>query len=249
MKIPRRKFRLFYVDFPWFYNDRKKHRKDNPAKETRFGMGAQGNYSAGCMTDQEILELSPLMEATSEDDAYMFMWATAPRLPFAIEVGEYFGFTYITIAFVWVKTTQQDKVFYGTGAYTGSNVELLLLFRKNPKKRSCWHDNGGGAFKPGQVIAAPHPVDGNGKKIHSRKPAIFREVLEQWLGPVDRVEMFATESAPGWESWGHALSGYDIKFEMLEHIGYEDPRLVNYVYNLYMRRLDENPKRDRGRSA
>lgn len=210
----RERYRVLYVDPPWFYNDRKVERKDNAAGETRFGIGAQGHYSAGCMTDQELLDLAPLVAAISLDDAYMFMWATSPRLDFAIKLGEAWGFRYITQAFVWVKTTSGGKPFFGTGAYTGSNVEPVLLFRRGGKSTRCWHSNGGGVFKPPQVLLAPHPVDTNGKKIHSRKPAEIRDWLERWLGDVPRVELFATVGWPGWRCLGHALNGIDIRDEL-----------------------------------
>jgi N6-adenosine-specific RNA methylase IME4 len=209
------RYRVLYVDPPWFYADRKKERKDNAAGETRFGIGAQGHYSAGCMTDRDLLEMAPLIQAVTLPDAYMFMWATSPRLDFAIQLGEAWGFRYITQAFVWVKTTSVQMLpFFGAGAYTGSNVEPVLLFRRGSKSTRCWHPNGGGAFKPPQVLLACHPRDQRGKKIHSRKPAQIQEWLEQWLGDVPRAELFATVSRHGWRSLGHALSGMDIREQM-----------------------------------
>lgn len=207
-------FRLIYADPPWFYNDRKAVRKGNAAGAPRFGIGASGHYSAGCMSDSQLAELGPLLERVLAPDAYLFMWATSPRLDSALKLGESWGFEYVTQAFVWVKTTKTGLPFYGTGAYTGSNVEPVLLFRRGGRRYKCWHSNGGGAFKPGQVVMAPHPTDSNGKKIHSRKPAIVREHLDRWLPVVPRLELFATERSEGWVSLGHALSGLDIHEEL-----------------------------------
>ncbi|MBV9264070.1 MAG: hypothetical protein JO324_07085, partial [Candidatus Eremiobacteraeota bacterium] len=46
-----------------------------------------------------------------------------------------------------------------------------------------------------QVVLAP-------RVGHSRKPAVFRTMIEQLCGDRPRIELFAREPAPGWLSWG-----------------------------------------------
>jgi N6-adenosine-specific RNA methylase IME4 len=57
------------------------------------------------------------------------------------------------------------------------------------------------------VVAAPRPVDGAGKVVHSKKPDVFRAHIEQLFGPsVRKVELFARGTpAPGWDSWGNEI--------------------------------------------
>lgn len=219
------KYRLIYADPPWHYNDRKAIRKDNPNKAPRFGIGAHGNYSAGTMTNQELADMAPLVQAVCEPDAYLFMWATGPRLDSALAIGDAWGFVFVTIAFCWVKTTKTGVPFFGTGAYTGSNVEPVLLFRRQGSKK-CWHPNGGGHYKPAQVLLTPHPTDAAGKIIHSRKPQHIRSRLEMWLGEIPRLELFATERSPGWTALGHALTGTDIRDNLAALADHNSPKEI-----------------------
>ncbi|MDD5305626.1 MAG: MT-A70 family methyltransferase, partial [Elusimicrobia bacterium] len=58
-----------------------------------------------------------------------------------------------------------------------------------------------------EVIYAPHPRDDDRKIIHSRKPAIFRELIVKLFGDHPRVEVFARERHPGWHAIGDQLPG------------------------------------------
>lgn len=211
--------RLFCPDLPWPYGDRKKYRKDNPLKETRLGTGAHGAYSAGTMTAEDVFDLKPEIQRLMTPDAYMLMWAVMPRLDFAMEAMKHYGFQYRTTPYVWVKVTENGKTCKLPGAYTLSNVEVMLLGR--PKGTKCWHSNAKGCYKPAQVIHASHPRDPiTGKIIHSRKPDIFYEDIEKWLFPYlgegKALEMFATKPRDNWLTLGHALTGTYMKEDLRE---------------------------------
>ena len=61
------------------------------------------------------------------------MWVSSPQLKRAIELGESWGFKYITIAFVW------DKCMPMVGHYTLSQCEYVLPFKRGviPKNRGA----------------------------------------------------------------------------------------------------------------
>lgn len=40
---------------------------------------------------------------------------------------------------------------------------------------------------------------------HSEKPAIVREKIVELVGDVSRIELFARQTAEGWDSWGNEL--------------------------------------------
>ena len=53
-----------------------------------------------------------------------------------------------------------------------------------------------------QHVFAPKP------KEHSRKPAIFRDLIVELLGDRPRIELFARGQVPsGWDGWGDEFTG------------------------------------------
>ena len=218
------KVRVLLADCPWEYADRREHRKDNPEGKTKFGIGAEGNYEMGTQKLDYLIGLGPAVKAVCADDAYCFLWATLPNLPDALALFPHWGFKYVTTAKVWVKVyPKSGETFKGPGRYTQSNAELLLLGRR-PKSK-CWHSNKG--WRPGQIVETefeesvvyePHPRNEQGKIIHSRKPAIFQEEIEKWLGPqlqgFSMMELFARERRQGWTCLGGDLSGNDILIDL-----------------------------------
>jgi N6-adenosine-specific RNA methylase IME4 len=48
-------------------------------------------------------------------------------------------------------------------------------------------------------------------KVHSRKPALFHELIEaRFVCDVSRLELFATQERAGWTTIGNAINGLDI---------------------------------------
>ena len=43
------------------------------------------------------------------------------------------------------------------------------------------------------------------KTRHSEKPAYFRELIDKLYTHGNRIELFAREVAPGWDSWGNEV--------------------------------------------
>ena len=125
----------------------------------------------------------------AEPRSILFMWATSPKLPLALSVIEAWGFTFKSVAFVWVKTNKiSHSHFTGMGFYTRQNAEFVLLAtRGSPslhRKNKSIH----------QIVEAP-------VSRHSEKPEEIRTRIDQ-LFDGERIELFARRRIPLWDAWG-----------------------------------------------
>ena len=128
------------------------------------------------------LEDMKRLKLPAADDCVLFMWATSPKLPEAIELMEAWGFEYKT-GMVWVK----DKI--GMGYYARQKHELLLIGTKGNLQLPD-EDK-----RPESVIVAP-------RTGHSEKPEIVHEIIETMYPTYKKLEMFARKAREGWEVWG-----------------------------------------------
>ncbi len=99
---------------------------------------------------------------------------------------------YKTIAFCWVKQNKNsDGIFKGMGYYTRSNAEICLLATRGRvlerKSRSV------------SSVIISHI------ERHSKKPAETRDRIVELFGDLPRIELFARETAPGWDCWGNEV--------------------------------------------
>lgn len=124
-------------------------------------------------------------------DCILFLWATHPKLPDALDVMASWGFTFKTVAFTWVKLNPSGiGHHFGLGYWTRQNPELVLLgTRGKPKRINKCVPN---LFR--------HPVSD-----HSRKPTEIRDLIVKLVGDLPRIELFARRPAPGWDSWGNEV--------------------------------------------
>lgn len=133
----------------------------------------------------------------ADKDCAMFMWTTLPVLKESFSVLERWGFEYKTVAFVWIKKNRKaDSLFWGMGYWTRSNAEVCLLAtRGNPKR----------------LAANVHQIIISRIEEHSRKPEEARSRIEQLMGDVPKIELFARRKAVGWDVWGNEVES-DIQF-------------------------------------
>lgn len=135
------------------------------------------------------------VEQLTLPDAALFLWVTMPMLPIGIEVIKSWGFDYRTVAFNWIKRTKTGKLFWGMGNWSRACSELCLLgIKGKPKRRS----------------ASVHSVIESQIRKHSQKPDEARVRIEELLGDVKRVELFARDSVPGWDAHGDENENPDI---------------------------------------
>jgi len=179
------RYKIIYADPGWTY-------------KTWSGKGngrSAGNHYL-TMTIEEIHSL-PVHKIACKDSV-LLLWTTMPLLREGIETIECWGFTYKTCAFTWVKKNKNtDSWFLGLGYYTRSNAELCLLgTRGSPLKRRS---------KSVRSVIATH------RGAHSKKPHIVRDKIVELFGDLPRMELFARERVPGWDSLGYEVDGLDLR--------------------------------------
>lgn len=190
-------FKIIYADPPW-------HFKTYSDKATR---SAQDHYDT--MSTDDICNLP--VERYAADDCALIMWATFPHLEHALRVGKAWGFTYKTLAFIWLKRVQNSpQWFTGMGYYTRSNPEPALLFtrgkpltRHNKGVHSIIDENPEQPYLIPPIIA---PV-----QAHSAKPVEGHRRIKMLFGDVPRLELFARAPREGWVTLGNAIDGRDIR--------------------------------------
>ena len=169
------KYPIIYADPPWRYS----------AKKVQGA--AENHYPT--MSIDELCAL-PVAELAAKDSA-LFMWATFPQLPEALRLIRAWGFTYKSVAFVWLKKNKKaDSWFYGLGFWTRANAEVCLLATKGHPKRQ--------AADIHQFIISPI-------EAHSKKPDETRDKIVSLMGDRPRVELFARQTPPGWDVWGNEV--------------------------------------------
>ena len=181
-------YRVILADCPWPY-------------EWAHGNGAAAHhYPTMPIADLCALPIADL----AADPALLFMWATWPLLPEAMQVMAAWGFTYKTLAFIWIKRNPTNiGLFMGTGQYTRSNSEPCLLGVRG-HGHTLRQDAGVlqvmEAEELGDLIEAP-------RRAHSRKPDDQYTRIDRLVGDVPRVELFARRKRENWASWGHGVTG------------------------------------------
>ena len=131
------------------------------------------------------------VETLAAKDCLLFLWATFPMLPEALRLIQTWGFTFKTVAFVWLKRNKKSPTwFYGLGHWTRGNAEICLLGKRGHPKRYSRSVH--------QFIISPI-------EEHSKKPDITREKIIELAGDLPRAELFAREKTPGWDVWGNEV--------------------------------------------
>ena len=172
------KYNIIYADPPWQY-----HVWSQKGK----GRTAENHYKTMPLSEICLLPV----EQISAPDSVLFLWATFPNLQEAFEVIKSWGFTYKTIAFVWVKKNKKaDSLFWGLGHWTRANAEFCLLATKgNPRRASK---------SVHQIIMTPI-------EAHSKKPDEARQRIVELMGDLPRIELFARQATLGWDVWGNEV--------------------------------------------
>jgi len=151
------------------------------------GRCAENHYPTMSLPDICALPVADL----ADRDCALFMWATFPNLPQALDVIKAWGFTYKTVAFVWCKRNRKSGGFFtGLGHYTRANAEICLLATKGSLKRV--------SKSVRQIIDTPI-------EQHSKKPDEARSRIIELFGDVPRIELFARERTAGWDCFGNEV--------------------------------------------
>lgn len=173
-----KKYNIIYADPPWKY------------RVWRKGTGtAENHYST--MSIDEIIKMKDTIKGISDNNCVLFLWVTFPCLLEGLKVLQEWGFKYKTCGFNWVKRNRvSDSWFFGLGHWTRANAEICLIGVKGNIKRK--------SNKVSQIVDTHI-------EQHSKKPSIVRERIVELIGDLPRIELFARESAEGWDCWGNEV--------------------------------------------
>ena len=159
-------------------------------KNTGGSMKSGSSAKYPTMTINELCSL----DIPADKDCALFLWATVPLLPEALFLMDHWGFKYKTTLF-WRKIMS-----LGMGFWFRGQVEMLLLGIKGKIK----------AFR----IQKPNIIQSKVGR-HSEKPEEFRELIEM-TGLNPKIELFARQKTPGWDSLGYDIDGKDIQISLKE---------------------------------
>jgi N6-adenosine-specific RNA methylase IME4 len=183
-------FSVIYADPPWTFKTYSKK-----------GRGRCPDAHYDVMSLDDLKNMREDIDKLAAKDCALFLWATDPMLPLAIDIVGCWGFDYKTVAFYWVKLNKKASVgnltvesfFTGLGYWTRANAELCLLAtRGSPKRKSR-------SVK--RLVIAP-------RREHSRKPDEIYEHIENLMdGPY--LELFARNTRRGWKAVGDQTDLFD----------------------------------------
>ena len=180
-----KKYKIIYADPPWEYVKLNFYQKKGVNNKV---------YDRMKIEDIKALKIGEI----AEDNSLLFLWVTNPMLKKGLEVMQSWGFEFVTIAFVWVKTYRNGKEITGMGRYTRSCVELCLLGKR-----------GIGVIRKDTNI--PQIVYSN-LENHSKKPDEIRTRIENLFGYAKRIELFSRKKVDFWDCWGNEVES-DIILE------------------------------------
>lgn len=170
------------ADPPWSYT----------GQQDKWGAAAKFYPT---MTDEELLSFDAAKWLAPR--GVLFVWATSPRLDFAIDCIRSWGLTYRGVAFNWIKT-RKDGAPVGAQGVRPSIVkptsELVLAASRVKSGRPLPLSD----ESVRQVVMAP-------KQEHSRKPDAIHEAIERLYPSVPKIELFARRRRDGWDSWGNEI--------------------------------------------
>lgn len=176
MELPNKKYNIIYADPPWSFNN----------KNTGGTMKSGANAKYNTMTVQDIMNMD--IPSICDDDCVLFMWWVASQPKEALAVMESWGFKLKTMTgFNWSKRTKLNKPYFGMGFWTRAGSECCLIATKG---------------KPKPVSHSIRSVIEAKNLKHSKKPDIFADRIIDLCGDVPRIELFARDRKPDWDSWG-----------------------------------------------
>lgn len=176
MDFPSGPFDIIYADPAWRFASN---------SDAKPGRNARRHYD--CMTLGDIAAMPVLSIAARP--AALFLWATVPMLPHALNVMDDWGFRYVS-QMVWVKPS------IGTGFWCRNRHELLLIGKH-------------GQFPVGRPAPFPDSVIEAPKREHSRKPDQVHTLIEAAFPEARKIELFARTQRPGWTAWGSEVGKFE----------------------------------------
>lgn len=178
-----KKYNIIYADPPWNFNSKELQKY----KGERF-RALEEVYQTE--KSEHMVEWDA--KRIADVDCAIFMWSTDAHIGEAIYLMKEWGFKYVTVAFVWAKTTKTGKQVCNLGAWTMKNCELRLFGTKGSMLK----------YKKSNSVRQLFYAE---RKEHSRKPDIVRRFITELFGDIPRIELFARQQVDGWDCWGNEV--------------------------------------------
>jgi N6-adenosine-specific RNA methylase IME4 len=169
--LPDKRYGVILADPPWKWQ----------AYSTETGMDRAAENHYPTMDLDAIKALA--VPSIAADDCVLWLWATNPMLPQALEVMAAWGFRYVS-NYCWGK----DKA--GTGYWAREKHELLLIGTKGSVPAPAHGDQ----WESLQI----HP-----REKHSAKPEFFAQIIHGYFPNLPKIELFCRgQPSEGWDGWG-----------------------------------------------
>jgi N6-adenosine-specific RNA methylase IME4 len=170
--LPEKRNGVILADPPW--------RFEPYSRETGMDRAADSHYPTSPLEEIKALAVASI----AAPDCVLFLWATVPMLPQALDVMRGWGFAYKS-NFAWAK----DRT--GTGYWSRNQHELLLIGTRGRVP----------APAPGTQASSLIQVP---VREHSRKPDEAYELIESYFPTLPKLELHARGlvARPGWDAWG-----------------------------------------------
>ena len=113
-----KKYKIIYADPPWQY------------KRSKVQGAAEKHYPTMQLNELCALPVAEL----ADQDCILFLWATFPQLNEALELIKAWGFTYKSVAFVWLKLNRKSGRGFMAWAFGhGEMRKFVCLQRKDTR--------------------------------------------------------------------------------------------------------------------
>jgi N6-adenosine-specific RNA methylase IME4 len=182
LALPKKRYGVILADPEW--------RFEPYSRATGLDRAADNHYPTSSLDVIKSRDVGSI----AADDCVLFLWATAPMLPQALEVMTAWGFAYKTHA-IWRKAEhvsgrhQHGGLVLGTGYWFRNGHELLLVGTR------------GNVPAPAQGTQRASMFDAPPRQ-HSAKPVEAYDLIEFYFPNLPKIELNARSKREGWDAWG-----------------------------------------------
>lgn len=177
--IPLFRYGLIMADPPWTFDAWSEGGNEKNAKAQYDCMGL------------DAIKAMPVGDLAGRD-CVLWLWATNPLLPQAIDLMRAWGFTYKTAGH-WSKKTKNGKQAFGTGYVLRCAGEPFLI---------------GTMGEPRTARNVRSVIEGEVRE-HSRKPEETYVAAETLVPNVERLDLFSRQERSGWDCFGNETEKFE----------------------------------------